>query len=118
MLDWQLIRPIVIHILSQHRYSNSGRYNGTPCFLTAYQIAVLTDAHNPVLKGSLPIGGALAGPDSFARQIAWHLSDDISKNIFNRRLEMQFFSIAGLDQFTFGGGNIPSVCEFSMFRML
>ncbi|MDR1548934.1 MAG: hypothetical protein LBT06_10155 [Hungatella sp.] len=118
MLDWQFIRPIVIHILSQHRYSNSGRYNGTPSFLTAYQIAVLVDAHNPVLKGSLPIGGAFTGPDSFARQIAWHLSDDITKNIFNGSLEMQFFSIAGLDQFTFGGGNIPSANEFSMFRML
>lgn len=119
MQDWNLIRPIVAQILEQQRYTNSGNYNSTPCFLTAYQIAVLVNAQDPTLKGTLPIGGAGVGPDSFARQIAWHLSDDINRNrdIFNGSLEIQFLSLAGLEAFTFDRGHIPSADEFSMFRL-
>jgi hypothetical protein len=117
MQNWNLIRPIVTQILRQQRYTNTGHYNGTPCFLTAYQIAVLVNRQNPALRGTLPIGGAGMGPDSFARQIAWHLSDDINRNYFNGNLEIQFLSLDGLDAFTFDGGHIPSVDEFSMFRL-
>lgn len=116
MMDWNLIRPIVERELRRQRYTNSGNYNGTPCFLTAYQIAVLVDKEDGTLKGNLPIGGAGVGPDSFARQIAWHLSDDINKDVFSGRLEIQFFSLAGLDGFTFDGEKTPSTNEFSMFR--
>lgn len=117
MQNWNLIRPVVAQILRQQQYKNSGNYNGTPCFLTAYQIAVLVNIQNSTLRGTLPIGGAGVGPDSFARQIAWHLSDDFNKNVFNGSLEIQFLSLAGLDIFTFDGGQIPSADEFSMFRL-
>lgn len=116
MQDWNRIRPLVEKILRQQRYTNSGNYNGTPCFLTAYQIAVLVDQEDRTLKGNLPIGGVGVGHDSFARRIAWHLSDDINKDIFDGKLEIQFLSLAGLDDFTFDGGNRPSTDEFSMFR--
>lgn len=118
MQNWNLIRPIVAQILRQQQYRNSGNYKGTPCFLTAYQIAVLVNTQNPTLRGSLSIGGAGVGPDSFARQIAWHLSDDINRNVFNGSLEIQFLSIAGLDTFTFDDGQIPATDEFSMFRLI
>lgn len=121
MFNWSLVRPIVEQVLRQHRYTNSGNYNGTPCFLTSYQIAVLVNTINGTLKGSLPIGGKGMGPDSFARQIAWHLSDDINKNVFIGNLEIRFLSIDGLDVpngFTFDGGHVPSTDEFSMFRLI
>ncbi|MGB4658957.1 MAG: hypothetical protein WBI07_07250 [Mobilitalea sp.] len=117
MQNWNLIRPIAAQILRQQQYRNSGPYNGTRCFLTAYQIAVLVNVQNPSLRGTLPIGGAGVGPDSFARQIAWHLSDDLNRNVFDGSLEIQFFSLAGLDEFTFDGKQIPSTDEFSMFRL-
>lgn len=117
MQNWSLIRPVVAHVLGSQQYTNSGNYNGTPCFLTSYQIAVLVDRIDPTLRGNLPIGGADAGPDSFARQIAWHLSDDVNRNAFNGSLEIQFFSIDGLDDFTFDGGRVPSSAEFAMFRL-
>lgn len=116
MQNWTLIRPLVVEILKQQHYTNSGKYIGTPCFLTAYQLAVLVNEQNPTLKGTLPIGGAGVGPNSFARQIAWHLSDDISKEVFNGDLEIQFLSLSGLETFTFDGGHVPSDNEFSMFR--
>lgn len=116
MSDWSIIRPFVAQILQQQRYTNSGNHNGTPCFLTAYQIAVLVDRLNPTLKGTLPIGGAGAGSDSFVRQIAWHLADDLNKNVFNGNLEIQFLSLSGLDAFIFDGEHTPSANEFSMFR--
>jgi hypothetical protein len=118
MSDWNIIRPFVTQILQQQRYTNSGNYHGTHCFLTAYQIAVLVDRMNPTLKGNLPIGGKNVGPDSFARQIAWHLSDDINRNTFNGNLEVQFLSLSGLESFIFDGGHTPSDNEFSMFRLL
>lgn len=117
MQNWNLIRPIVDQIFRRQRYRNSGNYNGTPCFLTAYQIAVLVNKQNSALRGTLPIGGEGVGSDSFARQIAWHLSDDVNKNIFNGSLEIQFLSIDGLDIFNFDGGHEPSANEFSMFRL-
>lgn len=117
MSDWNIIRPFVAQILQQQHYTNSGNYNGTPCFLTAYQIAVLVNRLNPILKGTLPIGGDGVGPDSFARQIAWHLSDDFNRNVFNGNLEIQFLSLSGLDAFVFDGEHIPSDNEFSMFRL-
>jgi hypothetical protein len=117
MQDWNIIRPIAEQILRQQRYTNSGNYNGEPCFLTAYQIAVLVNQHNPALKGTLPIGGVGVGPDSFARRIAWHLSDDVNRNVHNGNLEIQFLSIAGLDEFRFDGEHHPSADEFSMFRL-
>lgn len=116
MQNWNLIRPLVVDILKQQRYTSSGNYNGTPCFLSAYQLAALVDKQNSALKGTLKIGGAGVGPDSFAREIALHLSDDINKNVFNGNLEIQFFSMSGLDTFTFDKGHVPSEHEFSMFR--
>jgi len=119
MKDWNIIRPVVAQILRQQQYTNSGNYNGEPCFLTAYQIAVLVNDHDKTLKdASLPIGGEGVGPDSFARRIAWHLSDDVNKNVFNKKLEIQFLSISGLETFTFDNGHSPSAEEFSMFRLI
>lgn len=117
MQNWDSIRKIVTEILQQEKYKGSERYTGTPCFLTAYQIAVLVNEKEPSLRGTLPIGGAGVGPNSFAQQIARHLSDDFNKNVFNGSLEIQFLSLAGLDMFTFDGGKIPSTDEFSMFRL-
>lgn len=117
MQNWNLVRPLVAEILKKQRYNNSGNYNKTSCFLTAYQLAVLVNAKDPTLRGTLPIGGTKVGPNSFARQIAWHLSDDINKNVFNGNLEIQFLSLKGLDAFTFDGGHVPSADEFSMFRL-
>jgi hypothetical protein len=105
-----------MQILGQQQYRNSGNYNGTPCSISAYQIAVLVDAQNPNLRGNLPIGGAGVGPLSFAQGIAWHLSREINDRTMPG-LEIQFFSIAGLDGFPFDGGNQPSSNEFSMFRL-
>lgn len=123
MQNWTLIRQLVVDILKQQHYTNSGKYTGKTCFLTAYQLAVLVNKQNPMLRGTLPIGGAGVGPDSFARQIAWHLSDDINKEVFNGevfdgKLEIQFFSQSGLETFTFDGGHSPSDNEFSMFRWI
>ena len=111
-------RPLVKEVLSQARYSSTGNYNGEPCFLTAYQIAVLLNKTDRTLKGTLPIGGEGVGPDSFARQIAWHLSQDFNNKVFDNKLEIQFLSTDGLDSFTFDGGHKPSLSEFSMFRLL
>ena len=118
MQDWKDIRPIVEEVLKEPQYTNSARYNGEPCFLTAYQIAVLVDERDSTLKGALPIGGKGVGPESFAQRIARHLSDDVNKNVFGGKLEIRFLSISGLDKFTFGGGNEPSSDEFSMFRLI
>ena len=117
MRIWNAIRPIVERILREQRYMKDGNYNGEYCFLTAYQIAVLVNMQDATLRGPLPIGGEGVGPDSFAKQIAWHLSDDINRNVFKGNLEIQFLSIRGLDSFTFDSGNSPSVNEFSMFRL-
>lgn len=118
MIDWIIIRPIVEEILSHARYSSSVNYNGEPCFLTAYQIAVLVNRTNPSLKGSLSIGGETEVPDSFSRQIAWHLSKDVNNNVYEGRLEIHFLSLNGLDSFIFDGCHRPSLNEFSMFRLL
>ena len=118
MTEWIVIRPIVEEILSHARYSSSGNYNGEPCLLTAYQIAVLVNRTNHDLKGSLPIGGENVGPDSFSRQIAWHLSQDLNNNVYEGRLEIRFLSLNGLDSFIFDGCHRPSLNEFSMFRLL
>jgi len=89
-------------------------------FLTAYQIAVLVNSHDTELKGDLPIGGKGGGPgSSFAQRIAWHLSDDYKNNgAWDNRLDMKFFSIDGLDSFTFDNGHVPSANEFSMFSLI
>ena len=119
MLDWEIVRPVVENVLRRYRYSSSGSsQNGTPCFLTAYQIAVLVDKINPNLKGNLPIGGKDAGSDdSFARQIAIHLSNDVERNYYGLGLLKQFFCTSGLDDFTFNGGCRPSSSTISMFRL-
>ncbi|NCA92900.1 hypothetical protein EOM82_06610 [bacterium] len=117
MENWESIRPVVETILRQARCSRNGNYDGEPCFLTAYQIAVLVDQTDNSLKGTLTIGGANEGPDSFAKQIAWHLSRDINDNYFNDKLEIGFFSIKGLDSFTFDNRKKPSADEFSMFKL-
>jgi len=113
MKNWEQIRPVVEQIL------RGKNYQGTPCFLTAYQLAVLVDKEDSSLKENLPIGGEgmgnKANNQSFAQQIALSLSNDINKN--DDTIEMQFFSIAGLDAFTFDGENTPSSNEFSMFRI-
>lgn len=117
MLDWIQTRPIVKDLLENERNSNSGNYNGERCFLTAYQIAILVDKENPDVRGKLPIGGKGVGPDSFSRQIAWHLSQEIDGEYFEGKLEIGFFSQSGLEDFTFDGGHQPSLNEFSMFRL-
>jgi hypothetical protein len=116
MQNLNQVRPIVMQLLSQQHYTHSGNYHGIRCFLSAYQIAVLVNAQDGTLRGTLSIGGEGEGPDSFARQIAWHLSREMTDGSMSG-LEMQFFSIAGLDAFTFDGGNTPSAPEFSMFRL-
>jgi len=122
MMDWNLVRPVVAQVLRRQTYTNSGQYHGERCFISPYQIAVLVDRINPALKGSLPVGGEGTGPDSFARRIAWHLSDDYNQNAFNGSLEIQVFSCEGLDGnrkgFLFDGGNVPSPEEFSIFRLV
>lgn len=117
MQNWNLIRPIISQLLQQQHYTNSERYNGTRCFLTAYQIAVLVDQQNSTLKGDLPIGGTGVGPDSFSRQVAHKLSKEVNNRTFPG-LEIQFLCIEGLDCFTFNGGHRPSNDEFSMFRLI
>ena len=121
MKNWEQIRPVVEQVLRQQRFTNSGNHHGKLCFLTAYQIAVLVDEHDNTLKGDLPIGGEGMGGESnsqsFAQQIALCLSRDISKNLSDDTIEMQFFSRAGLDAFTFDGGKVPSANEFSMFKV-
>jgi hypothetical protein len=118
MQNWNIIRPIVAQILQQQHYTGSGNYNGTRCFITAYQIAVLADRNNPTIRGALPIGGRNVGfNDSFAKQIAGQLSKEVNNGTFPG-LEIGFLSIEGLDSFTFDGGHIPSNDEFSMFRLV
>lgn len=117
MSDWTQIRPIVKQLLENERNSSSGKYNGERCFITAYQLAVLVAKENTNLKGNLPIGGKGVGPDSFSRQIAWHLSQEIDGEYFEGKLEIGFFSQSGLDEFSFDGGHKPSLNEFSMFRL-
>jgi len=118
MLDWEIVRPVAAQVLRKYRYSSAGSsQNGTPCFLTAYQIAVLVDRINPSLKGNLPVGGEDTGPDSFAKQIATRLSNDVDSNLFGGGLIKQFFCTSGLDDFTFNGGHKPSTNTFSMFRL-
>ena len=125
MENWNEIRPVVANILRRPKYKGSLNYDKEPCFLTAYQIAVLVNDQNEALKGKLPIGGEGVGTNSFAKQIAWHLSDDFQNNEFQKlalgNLEIQFFSVEGLDGgrkgFLFDDGHIPSLDEFSMFRL-
>jgi hypothetical protein len=98
--------------------------DGERCFISAYQIAVLVHRNDPSLKeDGLPIGGKGKGTDkndSFAKQIAWHLSKDINNNTLNN-VERRFFSINGLSKFAFTGDNgnecVPSDNEFTMFRL-
>ena len=117
MKNWGQVRPVVVEVLKQQRFTNSGNHYGKPCFLSTYQIAVLVDNRDSTLKGNLPIGGEgegiVSNNQSFAQQIAWHISDDINnKNADD--IEMRFFSKAGLDAFTFRGKE-PSANEFTMF---
>ena len=122
MQDWDQIQPAVEQVLRKQRFTNSGDHNGDPCFLSAYQIAVLVNKINPSFKGDLPIGGKGMGGDenrSFAQQIAWFLSKDINDNGSYSKFDRQFFSLDGLDidSFKFNDGNVPSMNEFSMFRL-
>ena len=120
MQNWNQIQPIVEQVLCNQRFSNSGAHHGEPCFLTAYQIAVLVDRQDTSLKGNLPIGGEGEGGNenrSFTQQIAWFLSKAVNDNEYNGSLERQFFSIDGLDSFTFDGGKTLSQKEVSMFRL-
>jgi hypothetical protein len=127
MQDWDIIRGAIEEVLREPRYKNGQR-----CFLTAYQIAVLVDRGDSTLKGSLPLGGEGAGHhSSFAQQIAKNLSSDVNNG--DTSIEMRYFSLDGLDSFTFGkdsstannekppkenGGYSPSENEFSMFRLV
>jgi len=118
VLDWDIVRPIVARVLRKYRYRSSGSSrDGTPCFLTAYQIAVLVDSDYPELKGNLPVGGEDTGPDSFTRKIAMRLSNDVDSNFYQGGLIRQYFSTEGLDGFTFNGGHRPSDKTFSMFSL-
>lgn len=110
MENWPAIRDCISGILRRQHY------HGTRCFLTAYQIAVLVNEEDSSLRGDLPIGGLYAGPESFASKIARCLSNDVRRKE-TKGLEMQFFSMKGLDSFCFDNGNVPSGDEFSMFRI-
>lgn len=119
MHNWEEIRPIVEDILQQPHYTGGGEYNATPCFLTAYQIAILVNDVDDTLKGDLQIGGVGIGEhNSFAKQIARHLSKDRKDGAFGNRLEIQFMSRKGIDSFYYGGKESQPVSEFSMFRLL
>jgi len=103
------------HILSAaEEILNRIQHEGETCFLTAYQLACLMDEQYPTLKCDLPIGGKGEGGkhesgNSFAQHIAWYLAGD-------NRFEKQWFSIEGLDSFTFCGKS-PSSKTPSMFRL-
>jgi hypothetical protein len=119
MKNWSEVRAIIEEVLRKPKYTNSSsKHDGEWCFLSAYQIAVLVDKQAPTLKGDLPVGGKGEGAeinDSLAKQIARNLSKESAEN---DNLEIRFFSIDGLDAFTFNGGRIPTADEFSMFRLI
>jgi len=117
MQNWDLVRPVVKQVLREQRYPKSGAYCGEACFLTAYQIAVLVNNRNDQLKGNLPVGGKGVGPDSFAKQIARRLSEDVKENFFDEKLEIRFLSLKAIESLVFNGDNEPSVPEVSMFRL-
>ena len=120
MQNWNNIRPVVERVLEQQRVTNNENYRGEPCFLTAYQIAVLVDRQDSTLKGDLPIGGQGEGVeknDSLSKQIAWHLSKAVNDGVFDGRLERRFLSLKGIDSFVFNEVNTPSASEISMFRL-
>ncbi|MDD4773227.1 MAG: hypothetical protein PHZ09_06430 [Eubacteriales bacterium] len=111
MENWDVIRSYITNILLTQNY------NGTRCFLTAYQIAVLLDEQNPNLKGDLPLGElGIETSNSFTKQIAWRLSEDIKKNRING-IEKLFLSTKGLESFDFNKEHIPSAKTFSIFRI-
>ena len=110
MENWAEIRECINGILRRQHH------HGTRCFLTTYQIAVLVNEKDNSLRGELPIGGMNAGRESFAGKIAKCLSNDIKRNEADG-LEMRFFSMNGLDSFSFDNGNVPSGSECSMFRI-
>jgi hypothetical protein len=120
MRNWNEIRMVVEQVLRQQRCTKSENHYGKPCFLTAYQIAVLVDKVDSKLKGDLVIGGQGEGDkgNSFSQKIAWHLSKDFNDDVFNGSLEIQFLNLKGLNSFTFNDGNTPSVSEVSMFRLV
>lgn len=126
MQNWSLIEPIIEDILTSLPYTKSEGYQGNYCFLTAYQIAVLVNKRDRTLRGHMPVGGVNEGRTTFAQQIAKQLSAEIKNNTqLGSRLEIQFLSIVGLDEFTFNGtntqptnSNSPSLNQFSMFRYI
>ena len=124
---WVEIRRHIVNILSEEWYRKRGKHYRKPCFLTAYQLAVLLtkflDAEDPDLPDLRRemvdnVGGkGTTGPNSAANQIAWHLVKDLNGGCND--IEHQFFSLSGLDKngFMFDNGEVPYENEFSMFRI-
>ncbi|HOP11640.1 MAG TPA: hypothetical protein PK629_09145 [Oscillospiraceae bacterium] len=123
--DWAKIREALIEILKSVDHYRSENKDET-CFLTAYQLAVLLNKESSTLvknsKCHKNIGGKSEGKNySLSQYIAIQLSQDIKdENIDN--VEMRFFNIDGLEQFSFLDEkktiSQPSNTCFSMFRYI
>ena len=120
---WDKILNELIDILREADKFHSDNYI-EPCFLTAYQLAVLLYKKNKplVLRSNCPhnIGGKGEGSyTSLSQFIANSLARDIRSGKAPN-IEIEFINISGLEQFSFldekGIISQPSNKCFSMFR--
>lgn len=121
--DWPILRDKLEEILKDaERY----RSTGESCFLSAYQLAVLTlKKHKALLtRYNFPtnIGGKGDGTHtSLSQYIANSLAGDIKAGNLPT-VELSFFNTTGLEQFSFLDEkkilSQPSNTCFSMFRYI
>lgn len=118
---WSEVREVLIGIMRNATHYKSEVLNEA-CFLSAYQLAVLLYKNHREIVEYSPcpknIGGEGDGFTSLANYIARLLSADINSGL--SEVELQFFNMDGLHQFTFldenGNEKKPSARQFSMFR--
>ncbi|MDR2174564.1 MAG: hypothetical protein LBO82_01330 [Synergistaceae bacterium] len=101
----------VIELLRGCRYTGGNRDEA--CFLSPYQIAVLLVENGLADK---KIGGRGQGSGTLAEEVALNLSKYVDTNSAPK-LERGFFSIKGLEKFSFDGDKEPSSETFAVFRI-
>lgn len=123
--DWPILRDKLVEILKDAEHYHSD-YTDSTCFLSAYQLAVLTlKKHKALLKKyNFPtnIGGKGDGTHtSLSQCIANSLAGDIKVGKLST-VELSFFNTTGLEQFSFLDEkkilSQPSNTCFSMFRYI